>query len=273
MSIREGGALSIFCFSGESTGLAHYTLVVKVKGNWRLLLSFNFGCNHVFVFQLYCEITEISCFIVLFMIVVCFSATKHIRSTQKRGGASDFIQRGTPVPVSIKRVEVSIHQVQPKNKEMGTIAPNSSPREEFENYAVAPKVEVHKSSKNFVPKEITNVPLKSVDLNKGLDVATAIKRRAKNRVSSLEKAFASRDDKNIMSVTYLPLKEVYLKPDTATSKKQALRQQQDKTIRILEWLKDLKYLDEKAVQRGRQEVEKTQFKLPEIKEPEIAGYF
>ena len=124
------------------------------------------------------------------------------------------------------------------------------------------------------PKEVTNVPLKSVDLNKGLNVASAIKRQSKNRVSPLEKAFAVREDSNVMTLRYLPLKEVYLKPDTTASKKQALKQQQDKTIRILEWLKDLKYLDEKTVQRGRQEVERTQFQLPEIKEPAAlnAGY-
>jgi len=198
-----------------------------------------------------------------------FLATKHIRSSQKRGAAAEFFQRGSPIPVSIKRVEVSLHQVEPKNKEMGTVAPNTSPREEFENFAITPKVEIYKPVKSTptIPKEVTNVPLKSVDLNKGLNLAAAIKRRAKNRVSSLEKAFTVKEDANIMTLRYLPLKEVYLKPDTTTSKKQALKQQQDKTIRILEWLKNLKYLDEKAVERGRHEVERTQFQLPEIKEP------
>ena len=176
------------------------------------------------------------------------------------------------MPVSIKRVEVSLHQVQPKNKETGDIAPVSTPREEFENITATPKVEINKNNR-VSPKEI-NVPLKSVDLNKGLDVAAAMKRRGapQNRISSLEKAFASRDETQVMTLSYLPLKEVYLKPDTTLSKKQVLKQQQDKTVRILQWLKELRYLDEKTVQRGRLEVEKTQFQLPEIKEPALTGY-
>ena len=142
-----------------------------------------------------------------------------------------------------------------------------SPPEDVENIAVTSKV-VDNSNSHIGNKTTTNVPLNSVDLNEGLNIASAIWRHArknmKNRVATLEKSLFIKGDSHVAPLNYLPLREVYLKPDTTQSKKQALKQQQDKNTRILQWLKELKYLDENAVVKSRLEVEKSNFQLPEI---------
>lgn len=201
-----------------------------------------------------------------------FSATKHKRSSHKRGTGTEINHSTTPQPVSVKRVEVSLHQVHKRNK---TSSGNAlSPPEDHENLTAPPKVDFNRNLSNGT-KETTNVPLNSVDLNKGLNIASAIRRRArenmKSRVATLEKSLAAKEDPHVLTLNYLPLKEVYLKPDI-TSKKQALKQQQDKTARILQWLKGLKYLDESTVNRSRLEVEKSNFQLPEINDSSKIGY-
>ncbi|XP_076813524.1 uncharacterized protein LOC143460053 [Clavelina lepadiformis] len=198
-------------------------------------------------------------------------ALKHNRLHQKQRFAMNNHSH-TPQPVSVKRVEVSLHEVQTKPNARNAAA---SP-DEIENFPMTPKFEIKNATAAGAGKDIVNLPLKSIDLNKGLNAASAIKRRtresARKRVATLEESLASKNDTNVLSLSHLPLKEAYLKPDSVTSKEQASKQQQDKTIRILKWLKELRYLDEKTVQRARLEVERTHFQLPEIKESALSAF-
>ena len=187
-------------------------------------------------------------------------------------GASGAQAPPAPKPVVVKRVEVSLHEVQqtprlvsgtPSASQDGENQTSASPRLNL-------KEKMQSVQQQHAARETPNIVLKSVDLNKGLNAASAIRKRSpagpKRCSLPLEKVLASKETTHVVSLGHLPLREVYLKPETTAGKEQAFQEQQNKNIRILNWLKDLKYLDEKAVQRGRSEVERTQFQLPEINE-------
>lgn len=199
---------------------------------------------------------------------------------QRKSGFGDPGAQHTPKPVVVKRVEVSLHEVQQTSR---LASGSPAPSQERENHPIqAPAVTVSPKldfrGKKSVPSLASpkDVPLNSVDLNKGLNDAAAIRKRDVNLkgrcAQSLDEALAAKVDVQVMSLSHLPLKEVYLKPDPTSGREQASRQQQDKTIRILNWLKNLNYLDEKAVQRGRSEVERTHFQLPEIRDTTLFAY-
>nr|XP_002124609.1 uncharacterized protein LOC100176017 [Ciona intestinalis] len=194
-------------------------------------------------------------------------ALKHNRVQQRPHAVEIF---SIPQPVVVKRVEVSLHDVQQTTKR---IRPNSTETQENSPHRVTPEPKPKEPTP--VRESGTSFPLKSVDLNKGLNAASAIRKRMHNDAhgahGTLEAALATKCDPNIVSLSHLPLREVYLRPDPTTGAEQATKR--DKTIRILRWLKDLKYLDEKTLQRGRSEVERTRFVLPEIKESVVTAAF
>lgn len=115
--------------------------------------------------------------------------------------------------------------------------------------------------------------LKSIDLNKGLEAASARYGNDANLTIALSrKQVCKRQnvpvtrEMQVVSLSHLPLREVYLKPESGSTRELASRQHRDKMMRIMNWLKELNYLNEEDVERGRVEVEKTHFQLPEIKD-------
>jgi len=192
----------------------------------------------------------------------------------------------TPEPVSVKRVEVTLHEVQQHENNSKLAANKNQQSTAVAEYTKLPPRTAttprnREESTLFVnPKMINDVfslPLKPVDLNKSLDIISPVLRKRQNtgkkEYSGAKHAAAKttfihkRDIYDRPKTHHLPLKEAYLKPDTLSAREQASRQHHDKTTRIIKWLRNLNYLDEKAVQKGRIEVEKTHYQLPDMKVP------
>ena len=183
-------------------------------------------------------------------------------------------------------MEVTLHEVQQHDvntKPVTTVAPQT----QVEDHASKTQARTANTPRKRdeaqfaglkMINDVMSLPLKPVDLNKSLDIISPVLRKRQNtgkkdypslkhNLDIKTNFIHKRDIYDRPTTHHLPLKEAYLKPDTLSAREQASRQHHDKTTRIIKWLRNLNYLDEKAVQRGRIEVEKTHYELPEIKVP------